>query len=591
MAYGKNFRFVFESQNGSNIEIDILKKDYLGDVITRPLGRAPMLKRESNECIWGTSLEIYAESKVAGEYATLYTSSPDEYKVELYKDNELIWVGFVSPELYSEPEMAPPYDVQIIATDGLGELKLWDFVSDGRKSIENHIKWCLKRSGLSLAFQTVSSLQGEADDVLDLLVNMDHMDGTPAYDVLQQLLASMHAVITQQKGKWMLMRENDLRANITSRGMGVKENGVAMIQSVESFGPQTATKWWPVGMLSRKIDPACKKVSIVSNTSYFNPYNKWVMTGNLISYDSVNKAYVLADASNLDGASPVGGIKQTISSKHNFNWSMTLKFKALLTLKDTTDNENARSLGIKIQITDQYGTTRYYYKWSGSWSWVSNAGQTDRSTSQYQLNEGENDIEITFPLQASDRMPLTAKDITIEVRRWKREDGEIRISDIELVPAVQYPEVTVSGKIGNGAREEAKEVEIAFPASYVLAYTSNPQDTVAACPIHPTGLDYAFKWSRPGVEEDEYSKIIIADYAQSVALPRMHITGVLNVPQYGIPSIVFKRDNEYFLLKNFSYDLYNDEIDVLLIGLPTAVVEVEDVEENTSKQEYTTKYN
>ena len=74
-------------------------------------------------------MEIYAECKVDGEFLELYTSDPKEFLVTVdveggtgYDDRP--WIGYISPELYSEPDIAPPYDVQITATDGLGELKL-----------------------------------------------------------------------------------------------------------------------------------------------------------------------------------------------------------------------------------------------------------------------------------------------------------------------------------------------------------------------------------------------------------------------------------------------------------------------------------
>ena len=51
-----------------------------------------------------------------GEFATLYTSSATEYRVDLYAGNTLIWQGFITPELYSEPVIAPPYDVHVTAT-------------------------------------------------------------------------------------------------------------------------------------------------------------------------------------------------------------------------------------------------------------------------------------------------------------------------------------------------------------------------------------------------------------------------------------------------------------------------------------------
>ena len=102
--YGVLYVFRFESANKTNIEIQILKKDYSGARTYRSLGRAPILKREKSGCVHGSSLELYAECQVDGEFASLYTSSADEYKVEVYKIDEFlgdtimrrVWTGFVS---------------------------------------------------------------------------------------------------------------------------------------------------------------------------------------------------------------------------------------------------------------------------------------------------------------------------------------------------------------------------------------------------------------------------------------------------------------------------------------------------------------
>ena len=126
-SYGTIYEFRFDGINGDDVDIFIAKKNYTGSVTRRALGRTPILKRERSGSILGTSLEIYAECRVDGEFAQLYTSSADEFRVEVYKRQNMLWRGFVSPELYSEPDIAPPYDVQIIATDGLGELKDHDY--------------------------------------------------------------------------------------------------------------------------------------------------------------------------------------------------------------------------------------------------------------------------------------------------------------------------------------------------------------------------------------------------------------------------------------------------------------------------------
>ena len=131
MAWATKYRFRWNSVHGVEFNIYIQKDGYEGDVIQRPLGRAPLLRKKKNGPICGTSLEIYAECQVDGEFSELYTSNPKEFLVLLTRGNDTIWSGFVSTELYSEPSVAPPYDVQIVATDGLGELKLNNFTKRG----------------------------------------------------------------------------------------------------------------------------------------------------------------------------------------------------------------------------------------------------------------------------------------------------------------------------------------------------------------------------------------------------------------------------------------------------------------------------
>ena len=138
-GYNTRFFFSFKSRSGREFRIDIKKQGYTGTATKRPLGQSPVLKRESGDNgVYGTSLSIYAECQTDGEFAELYTSDAREYLVilSLVSGNTTtpIWHGFITPELYAQPEVAPPYDVQIVATDGLGELKLYNFATAGRVS-------------------------------------------------------------------------------------------------------------------------------------------------------------------------------------------------------------------------------------------------------------------------------------------------------------------------------------------------------------------------------------------------------------------------------------------------------------------------
>lgn len=578
MAYGKKFRFLFESQNGSEIEIFILKKNYTGPVITRPLGRAPVLKRESSGCIYGTSLEIYAECREDQEYATLYSSSADEHKVELYKDGELLWVGYISPELYSEPDIAPPYDVQIIATDGLGELKRSTFQLTGTYALRFHLRYLLQYTNLDLDIQEIMILQGDGINVLNLYTTLVPLNGRNCYDVLQQLLASIHATITQHDGKWIVFRETDLREQINPRGLSIVQNGTTSILPIGLFGSANHNDWWPIGSLSYTVEPAANSVSINSETSYLNPYKNWEMVGELVSYDQEKDSYIIPDASGIANPNPAGGIRQLLESKHDFNWSMTLRFKASLVLPEDTgikDDDRCRDLAIMIRATSPFGAQYFYYTNNGQFLW--GTGQLPRQEFKWSLNEGEQDIEIEIPLHASDRYSFTAKDIYIYIRRDQRDNGEITISDLSIYPTNQYPSMALSGIINNNARGSSENIDIIFPTSHVIKSTSNPQETVACVPL-TSAKDYIAKWRKEGANaEQDYSTFIVTDYAESVALPRMNVTGKLNVGFGRRPLLMYRRDDVYYVTKNYTYDLFNDEIDITLLSIPNAAVEVESI--------------
>ena len=203
-TYRTQYKFMFASSQGYEVEVNIEKKDYTGSVITRALGRAPILRLDNNENISGTSLEIYAECQSVGEFEHIYTSSADEYMVSLFRNGTKLWEGFVTPELYSEPDLPAPYDVRIIATDGLGELKRSDFNAKGIYTLREHLLNILAKTNinreilLSSKLRAVSTDYGYTpDQLLDIvMLSLDHEIGETCYDVLQHIMTSLNARIT-----------------------------------------------------------------------------------------------------------------------------------------------------------------------------------------------------------------------------------------------------------------------------------------------------------------------------------------------------------------------------------------------------------
>jgi hypothetical protein len=90
MAYGIKYQFRLESTHGVEYTVNISKDGYSGDVISRPLGKAPILRKSVNGCLHSTTLDLVLECHVDGEYSEFYNAAPGEYFVSLFRNGSEI---------------------------------------------------------------------------------------------------------------------------------------------------------------------------------------------------------------------------------------------------------------------------------------------------------------------------------------------------------------------------------------------------------------------------------------------------------------------------------------------------------------------
>lgn len=573
-SYGNIFQFTILSQNGDDVDIFISKKNYSGPLMQRPLGRAPILKREANGNILGTSLEIYAECRSDQEYAGLYTSSADEFLVELYKNRVLQWTGFISPELYAEPDLAPPYDVQIIATDGLGELKNYAFAQeDSRpKSYLGHLRNILQHTGSDLEIEVVSSLQYCDDEewsgnLLSIVADFGHLAKDNAYNALQTILASVNATITQQAGKWLIVRSSDIYDHISE-------------MNPVQFGSMSSCDWWPIGNLSTDVIPAKRHLTLTSS----NAYKPTVLQNSLMEsdeswvkefgarYDDNERAFILPAANS--------GIVQSVSFEQGVGYQLFLRISA----RNIGDSQESQVLGVSVKIdgrTYQAGNQFWLTRLAGfdsRYVWRNYEGYIEIDLPEPSASDTRSDasnIDIVIPLYKYDSRSY-AYATAVEVRLFNPAGlYDIGIYECSLMQYAQTAGKQIEVAILNNARENANAVELglgdgdyAFPAAEVFRY---------ALPLGYNSESIIRRWRTSSLTESGYLPLMARDYAVQVAKPRIRYRGKLNVPSSALPNIplLFQRDNTYYILNTYAYDLLLDEIEVELISIPNATVAIE----------------
>lgn len=595
MAYGVLYEFRRTSTNGADILITISQRDYEGEVKKRSLGRVPVIKRDNNGHVYGTSCELYAECLVDGEFSQLYTSDAYEFRVEVYRNDSLLWMGFVSPELYSEPDVAPPYDVQIIATDGLGELKNFKFEKRGVASMLSHINYLMGKTGIGMALNVVSELRyvddaGVASDdkgILDFKINLDHEEGSTCYDVLQHLLSSINANITQYNGRYLIFRETDFINKATEEGVeGCDINGSAVSWPVASFGSMNEHEWWPVGQLSTVIEPAKNEVVLRAPNYYKDnvlDFDDWALA-NAASFNEEEGAYILPDeGSNISQYVDFGGV--------DVGYRLGLRVKA----RNVGITETDQNIGIRVEING-----RAWAESLGTQFWLRKSGgaSTGHPLSDYAWNTKEDFVEEELRMPTYADTSADAQNIDIVIPLYDNANDvlgtfvyandikitifnpagihDIYVYGVSLVKYEQIEGYEADVVINNAAREEEGEVELTMSAGDLAPAAGKVFMT--GIPLLPLGSDPIKQWQVGNGNSQDYLSAMAYDYSRAIALPKMKYAGVLNVPgaTVSVP-LLFLRDGTYYFPKTYSYDIYNDELEVELISISAADVSLTSV--------------
>lgn len=602
MAYNTKYQFAFVSVQGTQFRIDILQDGYSGPVLKRALGGTPVLRRDRSENICGTSLEFPAECLVDNEYEEFKTPVPFLYKVNLQGIMPstgrpvAIWSGFVTPELMSAPDIAPRYDVTISCTDGLGELKYAQYTgTPGYPSLRNHLDQILTNTGLDLAIRHVNDLvHGDLDagDLLDgTFINLDHLKGKTCYDVLQYILVSLHAEITQSSNEWLIFKETGMTIStgdspaITSAFRDGYEAPIPILP----YGSMSdhPSGWWPVGHMSHSNIPARRRIVLTSDNHYAPDIMvgvPWVAVGS-----GVDSGDYWTFAAAGDGA------------KKSLSFDAALSQKLLLTIKvrnvGSGSDAGKMSVIIKAGGTGYWGTgTMYLTNAHGrrripesDFSWDSAVNACSIEVQAPDASDGDSDyVEVGIVIPAFRNTPrdyfyIHSLEITVS-----NEDGlyEQRVYGMTLMKYEQFAGFWKTVDINNSARGEAPDVQLGFVNVSGSNNFDGLQELMYAVPMD---TDYAkvATWSSSIFSDLDYLSLMARDYALSVGLARTQERGRLNVPlgYMSIP-VIFRddHDNSLYIIDTFSWSLYDDELEVVMKSLPGSSLTVSDefVEEGQS---------
>ena len=233
-----NLKYFFQYTNVVNDTFlcRIFKKQYLGNAIEIN-GTATLEKgsvKNHTDSIRGTGLAIELEASLDMTLEDLYTENEQDFTVKFYKNNKLIFNGFLKPDGVYQSFVRDYWMLSLDCVDGLGALSNLSFVQEsgfrfnGKMKASDIIYNCLKRTGIILPINTsINTLYDGlvGTDNLDILtkiyLNADRFfkndsqgsgDGTlmSCEEVLKSVLDIFSACITQENGEWYIYKASEI---------------------------------------------------------------------------------------------------------------------------------------------------------------------------------------------------------------------------------------------------------------------------------------------------------------------------------------------------------------------------------------------
>lgn len=225
--FGVKYRSESSDLRGAKWKVDILEDDFSGDITSLIAGGTPIkffFDNNSDDVfdpIRETHVDVSVYSTTNFALQDLYSLDLQQFKVNIYCDDELVFPGWIEAQNYEEVYEPPPYLVTITATCGLSNLSFIKFDDDGeyyegRQYESQVILNILGKIGFTEFNEYVNVYEDNLDNTVDdspfdqILIDVDIFREYNCLDVLTELLKKKKAVIRQWGGVFNIYRPIEL---------------------------------------------------------------------------------------------------------------------------------------------------------------------------------------------------------------------------------------------------------------------------------------------------------------------------------------------------------------------------------------------
>ena len=402
--------FEYDNVDGDRFLCKINKKGFSG-TSTEIYGKVNVTRGKAKDhldTIRGLGLDIQLEANIGLTLEDLYTDDEQTFTVRFYKNNKLIFRGFLKPDDVFESFVQDAWYINLTAIDGLGILENLSFVKDnglffvGKMKAFDIVYYCLKRIGIPMKINTFINTYYEGltpSDTLDPLqkiyliadrfVKIDDNTIMSCEEVLKSVLDIFQAVITQVDGEWYIYKPNELYSNKYPKfrrynelgvyiGLNTKFTGGVLGSQIDNFYPhhcggnqrkkiKGAISAFRLGYKYGKLKGLFPNSDFKFNGNIILPYDNWTVnlpdaSGKII-YDPTNvyglKSYATRQNQNI--------VKLVTSDPVAIQSTYSYVLKANLDIKRVIDG-NLFVIDFNINVRFRVIAGVYYLDIDGNWT-------------------------------------------------------------------------------------------------------------------------------------------------------------------------------------------------------------------------------
>jgi len=237
MAYATKYRCEFTTIKGREIKVDIQEDAFAGTVTDlTAFGNSPLLIRSKNgefdklTGIRESNIELSICSTDSISALTFITTSDIQYKIIVYIDTVVEWVGWLDNDKLQENFLDTITEIRLTGNDGLSLLKntplsdvygaqIW-----GLWRVSEYIGWCLNKTQFELQWYSFINMYPKAADQRGVYPEYDAFyyanltsftfltgprDFDDCYTVLSKIMEAFHCTLFQARGAWYIISIND----------------------------------------------------------------------------------------------------------------------------------------------------------------------------------------------------------------------------------------------------------------------------------------------------------------------------------------------------------------------------------------------